>query len=221
MKIILAADLKDGLVVHGKSGNREEYKPLNWGLSPTAEPISYVSYLKPKYLYAADLDRIEMCGDHTETILKLADKVSQLYVDRGISIPEEYLPKPIVNIVGTETADSLDEFFGGLLSVDVKDGKVIPNGEDVTEFLKSSNKYSFDGILILNISSVGTSAGVDEKYLTSLRGATKKPLFYGGGVSSLSDLDLLCRTGFDGAVVSTAVHLGRIPLNIIQEGEYC
>lgn len=221
MKIILAADLKDGQIVHGKSGNREEYKPLNWGLSPTAEPVSYTMFMKPKNLYVADLDRIEMCGDHTETILKLADKVRQLYVDRGISIPEEYLPKPIVNIVGTETADSLEEFSGGFLSVDIKDGKVFPEGENPVEFLKKADSYSFAGFIILNISSVGTSSGVDEKYLTSLRKATKKTLFYGGGVSSLSDLDLLCRTGFDGAIISTAVHLGRIPLNIIQEGEYC
>ena len=50
MKIILAADLKDGMVVHGKSGNRDEYAPLNWGLSPSAEPHSYISVMKPKYL---------------------------------------------------------------------------------------------------------------------------------------------------------------------------
>ena len=51
MKIILAADLKDGMVVHGKSGNRDEYAPLNWGLSPSAEPHSYIAVMKPKYLY--------------------------------------------------------------------------------------------------------------------------------------------------------------------------
>ncbi|MCK9313769.1 MAG: nickel transporter, partial [Methanocorpusculum sp.] len=91
MDVILAMDLMDGYVVHGKSGNREEYKPLNWGLSPSAEPISYMSVMKPRYAYVADLDRIEMTGDHTETILRLASIPEKIWVDRGCSIPEEYL----------------------------------------------------------------------------------------------------------------------------------
>ena len=122
MKVILAADLQDGLVVHGQSGNRAEYKPLTWGLSPSAEPHSYIAVMKPKYLYIADLDRIAFCGDHTETILRLKDAVSEMYVDRGTEIPEEYLPAPIHTIVGTETIDApYEEFSGGYLSIDIKD----------------------------------------------------------------------------------------------------
>lgn len=220
MKVILAVDLKDNYVVHGKSGNRSEYKPLNWGLSPSAEPYSYVSYMNPKYLYAADLDRIEKCGDHTEILLKLKDKVSELYVDRGVSIPEEYLPE-IQNVVGTETAEDLGEFNCGFLSVDIKDGRVIPDALDPVELLRIAEHYSFDGVILLNISSVGTSSGIDEQFAKSVRAATKKTLYWGGGVSSISDLDLLSRIGFDGVIISTAVHKGYIPLSIIQEGEYC
>lgn len=177
--------------------------------------------MNPKYLYVADLDRIGMCGDHTQTILKIAEKVSEIYVDRGISIPEEYLPKPVINVVGTETADSFEDFCGGILSVDIKDKKVYPTGDDPVEFVKCANKYSFDGFLILNISSVATGCGVDGEFIESLRASTDKKLFYGGGISSLSDLDVLSKAGFDGAVVSTAVHLGKIPISIIREGEYC
>ena len=220
MKVILAVDLKDGYVVSGASGNRAEYKPLNWGLSPSAEPFSYVSVMKPRYMYVADLDRIEMCGDHTETIVKLKEKVTELYVDRGADIPEEYLPG-IRNIVGTESADGLSEFEGGFLSVDVKDGKVIPEGLDPVSFIQDAEKYAFEGIIFLNISSVGTGSGIDAEFAGKIRDATKKTLYWGGGVSSLSDLDTLSRAGFDGAIISTAVHRGRIPVSVIQEGEYC
>lgn len=222
MKVILAADLKDGNVVHGSSGNRNEYNPLTWGLSPSAEPLSYVKVMSPKYLYIADLDRIEMCGDHTETILRIKDSVTELYVDRGCSIPEEYLPKPVINIVGTETIDCpLNEFKGGFLSVDVKDGKVIPNGEDPVKFISRLDEYSFDGVILLNISSVGTGCGIDVNFIRKIRSVTKKTLFYGGGVSSEKDLDVLLKEGIDGVIISTAVHKGLIPLKIIQEGEYC
>mgnify|MGYP003310772636 CR=1 FL=1 len=221
MKLILAIDLKDGLVVHGKSGNRKEYVPLTDGLSPSAEPISYVTFMKPKYLYAADLDRISMEGDHTETILKLAGMVKGLYADRGTTIPEEYLPEPIHTIVGTETVDApLEEFSGGFLSLDIKEGKVIPTGEDPVEFLKQADSAAFDGYIILNISSVGTGCGIPE-YVHELRAATKKQLFYGGGVASAADLETLQRAGFDGAIISTAVHNRQIPLELIREGELC
>ena len=222
MKILLAIDLKDGLVVHGKSGNRNEYVPLTDGLSPSAEPFSYVSFMKPKYLYAADLDRIALEGDHTEIILKLKDMVSELYADRGTSIPEEYLPKPIHTIVGTETIDApLEEFSGGFLSIDIKDGTVIPTGEDPAEFLKQADSAAFDGYIILNISSVGTGCGVNRELAESLRAATKKTLFYGGGVASFEDLRTLQQAGFDGAIISTAVHKKAIPLELVREGELC
>ena len=191
MKVILAMDLMDGYVVHGKSGNRDQYKPLTWGLSPSAEPLSYLSVMKPKYAYVADLDRIGMCGDHTETILRLASIPEKLWVDRGCSIPEEYLPG-IANIVGTETADApFEEFTGGYLSVDVKDGTVIPDGLDPVEMIREADKYAFDGIILLNISSVGTESGIDVDFAKRIRAATKKPLLYGGGVNTIKDLRIL------------------------------
>ena len=222
MKIILAVDLKDGMVVHGKSGNRDEYAPLNWGLSPSAEPHSYIAVMKPKYLYVADLDRIGFCGDHTETILRLAGSVSEMYVDRGTEIPEEYLPSPIKTIVGTETIDApFEEFEGGYLSIDIKEGSVIPNGEEPAAFLASVADTPFEGFIILNISSVGTESGIDRGFVERLRAVTKKPLFYGGGVRSEEDLRVLADAGFDGAIISTAVHKGAIPASLIQEGEFC
>ncbi len=221
MKVILAVDLKDGMVVHGKSGNRDEYAPLTWGLSPSAEPHSYLAVMKPKYLYVADLDRIGFCGDHTETILRLAPTVAQMYVDRGTEIPEEYLPSPIKTIVGTETIDApFEEFEGGFLSIDIKDGAVIPSGADPAAFLKEVADTPFEGFIILNISSVGTECGICAE-ADALRAVTSKPLFYGGGVRSIEDLEVLRDAGFEGAIVSTAVHRGSIPLEIIQEGEYC
>lgn len=221
MKVILAMDLMDGYVVHGKSGNRAEYKPLTWGLSPSAEPISYMTVMKPRYAYVADLDRIEMTGDHTETILRLASIPEKMWVDRGCSIPEEYLPG-VNNIVGTETAAApLEEFIGGYLSVDVKDGMVIPSGSDPVDVVREAGRYSFDGIILLNISSVGTESGIDEKFVRELRAATKMPLIYGGGVKTEDDLKILSNAGFDGVIISTAVHKGSIPRKIIQEGTYC
>ncbi len=227
MDVVLAMDLKGGYVVHGSSGNRGAYAPLTWGLSPSAEPSAYLAAMQPKYLYAADLDRIGMCGDHTGLILRLAEQVAELWVDRGCSIPEEYLRgENIRNIVGTETIDApLNEFDGGFLSVDVKDGHVIgnafPSATGPVDVLRAANETDFDGCILLNISSVGTSSGIDLAYAELLRSSSAKKLYYGGGVRSPEDLQTLADAGFDGAIVATAVHKGTIPRKIIQEGSFC
>jgi len=222
MKLILAIDLKDGLVVQGKSGNRNEYVPLDWGISSSAEPLSYLSVMRPKYLYVADLDRVCLCGDQTEIILKLSPKVSEIYVDRGAKGPEDYLKHPIRSIVGTETITApLSTFHGEFLSLDIKNGKVLPDNFDPVIFLENAENYDFEGYLIMNISDVGTEKGVNIELLKKFRRATKKVLFYGGGISSLDDLKILKECGFDGVIVATAVHKGKIPLEYIQRGELC
>ena len=72
MELVLAMDLRGNMVVHGKSGLRETYKPLDWGLSPTAEPVDFVRAIAPKYIYIADLDRIEGTGSHDALIRSCA-----------------------------------------------------------------------------------------------------------------------------------------------------
>jgi phosphoribosylformimino-5-aminoimidazole carboxamide ribotide isomerase len=98
---------------------------------------------------------------------------------------------------------------------------VIPSGSDPVDVVREAGRYSFDGIILLNISSVGTESGIDEKFVRELRAATKMPLIYGGGVKTEDDLKILSNAGFDGVIISTAVHKGSIPRKIIQEGTYC
>ena len=91
MKLVLAMDLKNNLVVHGKSGHRESYKPLDWGCSPTAEPSGFIEAIRPKYIYIADLDRIEGTGSHDYIVRECARNVATCYVDRGCTCPDDFL----------------------------------------------------------------------------------------------------------------------------------
>jgi phosphoribosylformimino-5-aminoimidazole carboxamide ribotide isomerase len=223
MKLILAMDLRQNLVVHGKSGQRETYKPLDWGCSPTAEPISFIGAIRPKYLYIADLDRIEGTGSHDGIIRKCADKVRCCYVDRGCKSPSDMLTGGnIVNIVGTETGGSdLSQYRGGYLSIDVKQGLVIPLMKDPLEVLTSAQHWNFDGCILLNVSAVGTGSGIDSPMLEKLRRAYDGTLLYGGGVATPGDLEKICGSGFDGAIISTALHRGNVPVEWIRRGSCC
>ncbi len=223
MELVLAMDLRRNLVVHGKSGLRATYKPLDWGTSPTAEPLGYVRALAPKYLYIADLDRIEGTGSHDAIIKKCADEVDCCYVDRGCTSPEDVLEvRNIVNIVGTETGGSdLSRYSHGFLSLDVKEGKVIPFSADPVQLLSAAGQWKFSGIIILNIGAVGTEGGIELPLLNRWRAAYEGRLFYGGGVATIQDLETISRAGFDGAIISTALHRGAVPLEWIRRGCCC
>ncbi|HXX54717.1 MAG TPA: nickel transporter, partial [Methanoregula sp.] len=105
MDLVLAMDLRHNLVVHGQKGERAGYKPLDWGCSPTADPVRSVRAIRPKFLYIADLNRIEGTGSHDTVVRECAGLVSACYVDRGCRSPGDLLEGyHIRNVVGTETA---------------------------------------------------------------------------------------------------------------------
>ncbi len=223
MKLFLAMDLRQNLVVHGKSGQRASYKPLDWGLSPTAEPLAFIRAIRPKFLYIADLDRIEGTGSHDMIIRQCAQEVGCCFVDRGCHDPSDFLEgERIVNIVGTETGgSSLSRYNGGYLSIDVKDGRVIPCGKDPFEVVTSAQHWEFDGAILLNVSAVGTGQGIDLHLLEKMRSVYDRQLIYGGGVASVGDLEIISQSGFDGAIISTALHRGIVPVEWIRRGSCC
>ncbi len=223
MDLILAIDLKDGQVVHGKGGHRQTYRPLDWAFSDTAEPGGFLKAYRPKYIYIADLDRIEGTGDNTDLICACAHHTDCCYADRGLTSLEDALDTPgIVDIIGTETASgALEDFKRGFVSVDIKGGRVIPSGEEPTAFLERLHSGMVRGCIILNITSVGTGTGVSAGEAARMRAVFDGTLIYGGGVAGADDLAILAEAGFDGAIVATAVHSGAIPLEWIQRGTVC
>jgi len=127
-----------------------------------------------------------------------------------------------MNVIGTETCgDNLSRYKGGFLSLDIKNAKVIPSGRNPVDVLVEADRLGFEGCIILNLGAVGTQGGIDLSDLRPLRFAYSGKLLYGGGVATHDDLHRLADVGFDGAIVATAVHLGKIPLPWVQEGCVC
>ena len=222
MELILAVDLRDGLVVHGAAGARETYRPLDWGLTPSAEPEAYIAALRPRHVYIADLDRIMRTGDHNALIAHLAPRVATCYVDAGFASADECRAATgFVPVLGTETAaDALGDCPGGVLSLDCRDGRVLPHGEDPVAFLERTRDLTFGAHLYLDVGSVGTGRGLDSALLARVRSVSDRRLLYGGGVATTADLDLLADAGYDGAIVATAVHRGAVPLDAVRRGAW-
>jgi phosphoribosylformimino-5-aminoimidazole carboxamide ribotide isomerase len=222
MELILAVDLRGGLVVHGAAGARETYRPLDWGLAPSAEPEAYIADLRPRHVYIADLERIMRTGGHAALIDRLASRVGTCYVDAGFASDDECRAATgFVPVLGTETAAGhLGDCPGGVLSLDCRDGRVLPHGEEPVAFLESVRELAFAAHLYLDIGSVGTGRGLDPALLARVRSASDRRLLYGGGVASTGDLDMLADAGYDGAIVATAVHRGAIPLEAVRRGTW-
>lgn len=223
MELVLAMDFKAGLVVHGMRGDRVNYLPLTWGASPVADPEGFIRHIRPRSIYIADLDRISGHRSNDEQTLLCNSLVSHCYADRGAKGPEDLLHLDhFENVIGTETAgNDLTCFKSGYLSIDIKEGKVIPSGRNPVEYVKSANELSFDGCILLDISGVGTSKGLDHTLLKQMRDAFLGKLLWGGGVATVEDLELLAHSGFDGAIIATALHNNKIPVDMIRRGIFC
>lgn len=226
MELILAVDLAGGLVMHGKSGDRAGYRPLTWGLSPSAEPEIYISYLRPRFMYIADLDSIQGRTPQDDLVRRCAALVERCYLDRGCRSPAESTAvEGVTPIIGTETAaaaiEDLGEYRGGYLSIDIKGGRVLPWGIRPADMLRRASDLSFEGCIILNIGAVGTEEGLARESLEEMRACYGGRLLYGGGVAGVDDIHLLADAGFDGAIIATAVHRGAVPPDWIRRGSEC
>jgi len=222
MDLYLAIDLKSGSVVHGKSGMRDQYVPVRSMHADTYDPVGFIEQIRPRFLYIADLDRICGTGSHDALIPEISVRTEKVLIDRGCRKPGDFLHLPHVSdIIGTETAgDAIDDFSEGVLSVDIKSGVVIPWQIDPGEFLRSGVDR-FETVIILDIGGVGTKNGLKQDLLISYREAYNGTLLWGGGVADMNDLLLLEETGYNGAIIATAVHTGIIPIELIRRGTLC
>ncbi len=63
MQIIPVIDIKNGVVVHARAGDRASYRPIETPLASSAEPLAVIEGLLSLFpfdtLYLADLDGIE------------------------------------------------------------------------------------------------------------------------------------------------------------------
>src|SRR5262249_11497167 len=91
MEIIPVLDLKGGVVVRARMGERHLYAPIVTPLAATSDPLDVAHGLLAIHpfatLYVADLDAIEGRGHNAAALrrIKLACPAVSLWVDNGIA----------------------------------------------------------------------------------------------------------------------------------------
>lgn len=220
MQIIPVLDLSKGQVVHAKKGSRKHYRPIQSSLCSSSHPAEIVrGYLKLypfRTLYVADLDAIEQQGNNRSIIQTLCFEYPELeiWLDSGLSLVDHYLKSHNTSslriILSTEsipepTAASLMRDFGGhsfILSLDYRSGGFL----GPSTIVQTQDLWPSD-VIILNLDQVGTNNGMSfPGGLDSQSLFDQYNIYYGGGISSLTDLMQLEKLGAAGALLATALH---------------
>jgi len=228
MRCILACDLKGGIVVRGVGGERDRYRPIDEysRIVRTSAPLDVIREIRPKETYIADLDRIMGVGDHLKTIGALS-KVARTMADIGVADAAGFAEAAGVShgvIMGTETAPLavIEECQGpgAVASLDMRHGRVMCRDPVFNvkplDAIKLLDRLELGAVILLDVGRVGAGEGVDVDLITEAVAACRHPIIVGGGVRDASDLDLLEKCGASGAIVASAVHDGRIPLEALR-----
>ena len=232
LKVIPVIDILNGVAVHAIRGERSNYKPLQSSLFKSADPVDVAGVFKTlgfRELYVADLDAIIDCSNDFHTLKGVVNETGlSLIVDAGITNIDraQRLFESGVSklVIGTETllrkgfvAEAVKRFGSDkvVLSLDLKDGEVLvkPGFDGCRDPMCLLDEFSSMGIsqiIILDLDRVGSSMGVDFSFLKDIIDKLNSDVYAGGGVRDITDLQALKEVGAAGALVSTAIHTGKI-----------
>lgn len=234
-QLIPVLDLRGGLAVHARGGDRRDYAPVQGSLGDGGSPIDLAVRMAAvtgtAEVYLADLDAITGTGHNADVIAAIADRGLRPLVDLGLREGDEPLPvdpgRLSALIAATETLRGeraltrLVERFGGervAFSLDLRGGRaILPEGTSwpvasPEELADRAVAAGTSRLILLDLSRVGSGRGPSRLDLVDRLKRTSPflQILIGGGVSGLDDLRTLRDAGADGALIATALHLGRI-----------
>ncbi len=217
MKLIPVIDLKGAVVVTAQLGKRADYAASDSPLCRSGEPRSVLSALLGLYpfdtLYIADIDAISGDGSNLELIrsLHLDHPGIKLWVDNGLTDLDRLceFARPVIgseSLTPHRITRLLDTLPSPVLSLDFHGQSFIgPAG------LNLQPEHWTDEVIVMSLSRVGSTLGPDFNLLRRLsKKSPARSFFAAGGVRDRSDLERLQSCGAAGALLSTALHQGRI-----------
>jgi phosphoribosylformimino-5-aminoimidazole carboxamide ribotide isomerase len=231
MRIVPVLDLKGGVVVHARRGQRDDYAPLRSPLVDGDEPAAVARALcavcRTSSLYVADLDALAGAPVDVAALASLA-AVAEPWVDAGATTSERAAALAGAgvarNVVGTESlgSDVLGEPAAVgrvaplVLSVDLRDGRLISPrselaGRGPAAAASVARALGVAELLVIDLARVGSRSGPPLRAVAQLARALPGVAIYaGGGVRDDDDLRALGSAGATGALVATALHEGRV-----------
>ena len=220
MQIIPVIDLKDGIVVHAKQGNRDDYAPLKSRICNSSDIFAVVEAFSTLFncsvIYIADLNAITRRGENADLLMDILTAFPNItfWIDSGYPVVNDGL-LGLTNffpVLGTESfhEDNLYEIskFNNnyILSLDYS-----ITGEMGAKSLFSRQDLWPENIMIMTLPRVGSNLGPDFDRLTAFsKQYPQHNIIAAGGVRDTEDLDTLNQLRIQHVLVATALHNGTI-----------
>jgi phosphoribosylformimino-5-aminoimidazole carboxamide ribotide isomerase len=216
MKIIPVIDLKNGVVVHARQGNREHYKPINTDLCKSSDIFQVIEAFLDVYefdsFYIADLNAITHQGNHNLLIADVLARYPQImfWIDKGYQKYDEGVPTASnsLPVLGSESYrnDTVSEIKAYrnnfILSLDYSNTNAL--GPDS---LFSDPSFWPKNIIIMTLDRVGSNHGPDLNKLAEFcRRYPDNNFIAAGGIRNKQDCMLLSKAGVHQALVASALH---------------
>ena len=232
MQIIPVIDLKNGLIVHAKYGNRDCYLPLKSTLCNSSNIFDVVDAFRVLFhvptIYIADLNAIVRQGNNADLLSEVLAAFPHIMfcVDGGYPLCNNKL-KQLANflpVLGSESFQDKNIFEikqfkkNYILSLDYS-----TTGEMGAKTLFSKQDLWPENVIIMSLPRVGSNKGPDiEKLSVYRKHYPQQKIIAAGGIRDVHDLKKLKQIGIQQALVATALHNGAIsPENIstLQESQ--
>jgi phosphoribosylformimino-5-aminoimidazole carboxamide ribotide isomerase len=223
VEIVPVIDLKDGVVVRARHGDRASYRPIHTPLSLSPAPLEVVKGLMSLHpfrtLYIADLDAIEGKSDGAAVISEITASFPglDLWIDNGCadrSAAEALLAEMSSTslVLGSESqrdaslVRALRESGRILLSLDFRGDRLLG-----PEALLAEPDLWPERVIVMTLARVGSSAGPDFARFDDMRRRSPTRRYYmAGGLRDHADLAAAEQAGAAGFLVASALHDGRL-----------
>jgi phosphoribosylformimino-5-aminoimidazole carboxamide ribotide isomerase len=229
MQLIPVVDLLNGMVVHAKRGDRNNYQPMQSALCQSSKPIDVVNALLELYpferIYIADLDAITGQGNHIATIKYIQEQYPalEIWLDAGISNVENlrlWSDLKLTHVVGSESIASthdLSEISNHLnrnfiLSLDSNQFGFLGCAD-----LETNTDLWPENVILMSLAQVGANQGTNLELLEKFKHYSEEfNLYAAGGVRNIDDVSTLKQLGIYGALIASALHSKRISADEIR-----
>ena len=186
MRVIPVLDIKNGVVVRGIGGRREEYRPIVSKLTTSCRPVDVAQVFREQLgleeIYLADLDAIAGALPSWRIYGEIQVLGCRLWIDAGIrhaadalELARHGIQEVVVGletIAGPDVLTSTCRELGGdriMFSLDLKDGR--PLGQltswkqpDIYAIAAQAIEGGICRLLILDLTRVGMGQGPGTKH---------------------------------------------------------
>ncbi len=220
-EIIPVIDLRHGIVVRARAGERDTYAPivtpLAKGSAPAEVARALVDAVGARILYVADLDAIvDRTAPDLTSLARIADSCPgvSLWVDAGFAAAPGVaafrglgLGRPVIGSESQADAQLVRSLGdAAVFSLDTRGGERLGPPS-----LHAEPGHWPRDVIVMTLGRIGVGGGPDVDRLAALRTASPQTRLYAaGGVRGPDDLRALDGIGVAGALVATAIHDGSL-----------